>query len=230
MTVETRFLLPDGFHRTAEDTGSFGTYLRRLPLKPEGTPARYYNGDEKRAEGVYVAVIDMEIGRSDLQQCADAVMRLRGEWLYSRGAYDRIQFNFLSDGQPRKFIDFKDGDVTRPVFRQYMDYVFTCANTASLHDEMVPVAPFEDIRVGDVLIVKGHPWGHAVIVVDLAEHEQSGRKICLLAQSYMPAQDIQILVNIHDPDLSPWYHVRTGLIRTPEWTFESGDLRRFPEE
>ena len=46
------------------------------------------------------------------------------------------------------------------------------------------------MQIGDVLIQGGSP-GHAVIVVDMAENPATGEKLYLLAQSYMPAQDIQ---------------------------------------
>lgn len=55
--------------------GSFAEYLRNLPLKPHGTKVKYYNGEEKPND-VYVAVIDIDVGTRDLQQCADAVIRL----------------------------------------------------------------------------------------------------------------------------------------------------------
>ena len=49
----------------------------------------------------------------------------------------------------------------------------------------------------------------------------------LLAQSYMPAQEVQVLKNPIETD-SPWYAARrSGPLMTPEWPFEHGDLRRF---
>jgi hypothetical protein len=58
--------------------------------------------------------------------------------------------------------------------------------------------------------------------VDVATNRK-GDKIFMLAQSYMPAQDIHIL-NGED---GPWYHAREGMIATPEYTFRSLDLRSF---
>jgi len=59
--------------------------------------------------------------------------------------------------------------------------------------------------------------------------DNSGNKLFLLSQSYMPAQETHILVNPLDQDISPWYRANEGMIRTPEWTFESSDLRRFKD-
>ena len=54
--------------------------------------------------------------------------------------------------------------------------------------------PYTSLQPGDVFIKGGSP-GHAVIVVDVAIYTQTGKKVFLLAQSYMPAQQIHILVN-----------------------------------
>ncbi len=58
-------------------------------MKPAGAPVLTYTGAPKWRQDVHVAVIDIDVGKRDLQQCADAIMRLRGEWLYGRGAQDR---------------------------------------------------------------------------------------------------------------------------------------------
>ena len=95
-TVETRYSTPEGFRRVKVEEGSFGEFLRNQKLKPYGEKALYYNGREKPSRGIYDSVIDVEIGDRDLHQCADAIMLLRGEYLYSIGDYDKINFNFVS--------------------------------------------------------------------------------------------------------------------------------------
>jgi hypothetical protein len=84
------------------------------------------------------------------------------------------------------------------------------------------------IAIGDVFIQGGSP-GHAVIVVDLAHNSLTGEKLVLLAQSYMPAQDIHVLKNPTNTELGPWYAVEdmAGQFRTPEWDFTGNDLRQF---
>ena len=51
----------------------------------------------------------------------------------------------------------------------------------------------------------------------------------MLAQSYMPAQDIHILQNFENEEISPWYSVKEleFNFRTPEWTFSINQLKRF---
>ena len=43
-----------------------------------------------------------------------------------------------------------------------------------------------------------------MIIVDMAT-DGKGRKAILVAQSYMPAQDIHIVTNLNRPATSPWY-------------------------
>ena len=63
-------------------------------------------------------------------------------------------------------------------------------------------------------------------MLDVAEDAQ-GRRAVLLAQSYMPAQDIHVLRNPQTPD-NPWYVIEgDGPLATPEWDFPARSLRRF---
>ena len=80
-TVATRIAPPTGYVREACADHSFTGYLRNLPLMPKGSKVMLYNGKEKSNQSAAYTVIDMEIGNRDLQQCADAVMRLRAEYL-----------------------------------------------------------------------------------------------------------------------------------------------------
>jgi hypothetical protein len=86
----------------------------------------------------------------------------------------------------------------------------------------------QNIQPGDVFIKGGSP-GHAVIVVDVAVNPSTGKNIFLLAQSFMPAQDIHVLINPADTVLSPWYKAdpSTEKFSTPEWDFYTNELRRF---
>lgn len=227
--VDTRIAVPDGYVRVAAADGSFAAYLRRLPLKPDGVAVYYYDGTVK-PRNVHVAVVDIDTGKRDLQQCADAVMRLRGEYLFGQKKFDSIHFNFLGDGKPRYYKNHADAAHSYKSFRKFMNYIFAYANTASLKVELIPV-DFDNMRIGDVFIQSGNPYGHAVIVVDMARDPGTGGFIFLLAQSYMPAQSIHILQNPNSRALSPWYpSTFTGPLHTPEWTFQKTDLRRFPDK
>ncbi len=241
-TLQTRFLLPEGYERTEAVSGSFGEYLRNLPLKSHGSKVKYYDGDTKSARGVYEAVVDMDIDPRDLQQCADAVIRLRAEYLYEQERYDEISFEFTNgfeahfktwrsgnrigvDGNNVYWRTSSSANSSYKSFRKYLIMVFAYAGTYSVERETKKVS-IEDIQVGDIFVKGGSP-GHAVIVVDVAKHSETGEKIFMLAQSYMPAQEIQILQNPKNGQGNPWYDTDFERLRTPEWTFSKEALRRF---
>ncbi|KMT21060.1 DUF4846 domain-containing protein [Clostridium cylindrosporum] len=242
-TTQERFNTPVGYRRTKVEDGSFQEYLRNFPLKPNKTEVKYFDGRVKKNYNVYEAVMNIDVGDKDLQQCADAVMRLRAEYLYNKKMYEDIHFNFVS-GFNAKYSKWMEGyrismigdnaswiKKTNPStdyksFRKYLDIVFSYAGTASLHKELKTVK-LNDMKIGDILIQTGNPYGHAVIVVDMAENNK-GEKVFMLAQSYMPAQDIQILCNRNNKKLSPWYKLDSNeFISTPQWKFTRNDLKRF---
>ena len=229
-TIAVRFTTPTGFERVEVEPTSFASYLRQLPLQPKGALVKYYDGREKANRSVYAAVVNMDIGKKDLQQCADAVMRLRGEYLYGQKKYEKIHFELVSTLKPSYYKDYAKGDYSYPTFRKYMEHIFMSANTASLLHELAKVPSFNLMRIGDVLVQKGVPYGHAVIVVDMATNPKTGQKVYLLAQSYMPAQETQILQNPNNEDISPWYELKDETITTPEWTFQPVNLKRFKDE
>lgn len=244
-SIESRIAPPSGYIRETCADNSFTAYLRSLPLLPEGSKVLLYNGQVKRNQAAAYAVVDMEIGKRDLQQCADAVMRLRAEYLWAQKKYNEIKFNFTS-GFPAEYKKWAEGnrikvngnkvqwyaaaspDYSYKTFRKYLDVVFMYAGTASLSKELVAV-PYASLAPGDVFIQGGSP-GHAVIVVDMAVHPKTHRKVYLLAQSYIPAQQIHVLVNPTASSLSPWYELSAesdGKVYTPEWVFNKSDLKRF---
>lgn len=237
--------VPEGFERILVQQNSFADWLRHLPLKAAESPVRYFDGRLKPSQNVHHRVVNIDTGKRDLQQCADAVMRLKAEYHYSKADYGPIHFNFTS-GDRVAFDDWRKGRKPKIVgnkvtftalaensddsytnFRKYMTQIFNYAGTASLSKEMKSIA-VEEMQIGDVFIQGGFP-GHAVIVVDMAEHE-SGQRLFLLAQSYMPAQDLHLLKNKGDSALNPWYTINFGNeLESPEWTFTNRDLKRFKE-
>lgn len=245
-TIRSRFTPPTGYERIEPAPNSFDAYLQNLPLKPAEAEVKYYNGQTKYNRDIYIAVVDIDVGTRDLQQCADAIMRLRAEYLWAQRAYGDIHFNFTNgwradyskwregyrvkvDGNKTSWYKAGDMDTSYRGFRRYMDLVFTYAGTWSLEKELNRT-DISAMQIGDIFIQGGSP-GHAVIVVDMAVHPETGQKVFLLAQSYMPAQDIQILQNPMNNALNPWYELDFGeTLYTPEWTFRASDLKRFPAE
>lgn len=235
---------PANCERVAAASGSFGSYLRNLKLKQENNQVYLYNGELKGNQSAQFAVIKMDVGKRDLQQCADAVMRLRAEFLFQNKRYKEIHFKFTSGhvadyqqyaagyrpsvhGSKVSWHKTKKPDSSYKAFRNYMNLVFNYAGSYSLSKELQRVSNIEKIKIGDVFIQGGFP-GHAVIVIDVAENTTNGERFFMLAQSYMPAQEIHILKNPEATQNTPWYTCNfLGSLYTPEYIFEKKDLKRF---
>ncbi|HMI79423.1 MAG TPA: DUF4846 domain-containing protein [Ferruginibacter sp.] len=212
--------LPAGFRREPGDMNSFAVFLRNTGLKKDKT-VLLFNGQVKHNQSAQYAVLNITVGNRNLQQCADAVMRLRSEFLFTEKRYEQIIF-FDNDNSAYKF----SAPYTRENFMIYLNRVFGMCGSASLSKQLKPVADLSTIQAGDVFIRGGFP-GHAVIVMDVVVNE-AGKKIYLLAQSYMPAQDIHVLKNPMNESLSPWYEVNDDiLIETPEYIFHRNELKRW---
>ena len=242
MTIKDRYFPPKDYDRVEVEENSFAEFLRNQKLKPYGEKVNYYDGREKTKSGVYDSVFDVNIGDRDLHQCADAIMLLRAEYLYTIGAYNEIKFNFVSgfkaeyskwvegyrikvEGNSVSYYKATGSSNTYESFRKYMDMVMAYSSTLSLEKEITSIH-INDIEIGDVFIVGGSP-GHAIIVVDMAQNA-SNEKIFMLAQSYMPAQQTQLLINPLDDSISPWYTLKSkDKLVTPEWTFDLDKLKRF---
>lgn len=211
---------PAGYSRVSSGENSFHEWLINIPLKKDNH-VYLYDGSLKRNQAAQFAVLDISIGKKDLQQCADAVMRLRAEYLYDQKKYSEIEFRD-NDGKTYQWT----GGSNRPGFDHYLEKVFGWCGSASLEKQLKPVPEIKDIQPGDVLIKGGFP-GHAMIVMDVAINDK-GHKVFMLAQGYMPAQDIHVVKNPSDNDLSPWYEISDMKeIITPQWEFSVDQLRRW---
>ena len=203
-----RHPLPKGFILTKVDSGSFEEWIRCLPLKPKGSPIFLFNGDKKIVQDLNAGVLDIDVGKTDLQQCADAVIRLKAEYLYSNKKFTNINFNYTS-GFKAEYSKWREGykivvkgnrvyyyknpsitDKTYQGFRKYLWNVYNYAGTYSLNKELKKQST-RNIKEGDVLIIGGFP-GHVVMVAAVSQNSFK-EKAVLLIQSYMPAQSIHIV-------------------------------------
>ncbi len=246
-TLEARFTAPAGFTRVPVEGGSFPAFLRSLPLARADAKVVGYHGAPLYEDGHHpniAAVVDIDIGTKDLQQCADAVYRLHAEWRYTTSARKEISYRALS-GTPIPYARYLAGERAamsggalklvpgggpraddHAFFRSYLDDVFAWASTASLERDGKKV-DFAVLEAGDAFVLTGRPFGHAVVILDVAK-DASGRVALLLGQSYMPAQSIQVL----RPDpTTTWFVVepKDEEVRTPFWRpFPKTSLRRLP--
>jgi hypothetical protein len=242
-SLACRVPAPTGFARVPAAQGSYGHWLRHLPLLPDKTPVRSYQGHLilPQSSPHLTAVVDLDVGKRDRQQCADTNMRLRGEYHYYRGKPDRTRFRWAG-GKRFGYGQWRQG--IRPVkqgrrwaferkarpgrgygnFRRYLGFMFSW--TGTMHQMGEPrVRKPQQLRAGDFFIQGGSP-GHIVVILDLARGP--GDKLrALIGQGFMPAQDLHVL---RAPGGSPWFELdfaKQG-VTTPLWRpFSWRDLRRF---
>ena len=240
--IETKFLPPAGYERIYND--EYSKFLRQQPLKQKNI-LKYHNGQVRfnKANDIFAAVFDYDIGRLDLHQCADAAIYLRANYNYIFGFLDKLAYTF-TNGEITTYKDYLAGAKYRAVnngadiekiynnqrednfktFRRWLDLVWNYAGTWSVENYDTYLVDIEDIRPGDIFIQGGFP-GHAVTVVDVAVN-RNNEKVYMLAQSYMPAQEQHILLNPKNNTV--WYKLENSeIIYTPEFTFKSDQLRRF---
>ena len=241
LTVAARIKCPEGFERVKADSNSFTYFLRQLPVKNYDADVTKFDGEPKKAF-VHVAVIDIPVGNSGLQQCADSGIRLYAEYLYYSRQFEKIHFNFTNgevcswvryaegwrvnvNGNETNWVKAAEKDYSYGNFSNYLELVFMYAGSYSLSKEMKFVS-MSDIQSGDFLVRPGFP-GHVEIIMDVCENKISGEKLFLLAQGFTPAQEIEILKNMDAPQINPWYSAKASPIITPQADFETNTLMRF---
>ena len=219
--------LPKGFERMAVPENNFGEWLRTVPLKRDNI-VRLYNSTPTERQDLHYAILDISTGNKDLQQCADAIMRLKAEYYFSKKEYTNITFP-RGDSKTLSFNAYalEHGKCyTHDCLLNFMEKVFAQCGTYTVA-AMTKSVPLQTIQPGDVFVKAGAP-GHAMIVADVAENKATHQTIYLLAQSFMPAQDMHIVINPTDETLSPWYAVNGNAeIVTPSWAFTAGQLKRW---
>lgn len=225
---------PAGYIREQLPDKSFGKWLRDRQLKKENV-VRLFNGKPKSRQNGHYVVLNIKTGSRDLQQCADAVIRLRAEYLLANGRVDEISF-LSTSMQSLRFADwckgrryrlkgeklefYETGQTVKADTLQldkWLEFVFMYAGTYSLQKQLKPKTPGEPVRPGDVIVEGGFP-GHAMIVMDVCKNDRN-ENYFMLAQSYMPAQDMHVVLNPEE-ESSPWYNTKPGeILHTPDWSF-----------
>ncbi len=243
LPLSVRFPAPGGYARVPAARGTYQWWLRHLPLFPKGRAVKDFKGDLLHGAGDsgLAAVVDLDLRRVDRQHCADTIMRLRGEYLFSRGKEDRVRFRwsggkYFGYGQWRKgirpekegrryvFKAVKKPGSGRKHFRKYLEYIFSWTGTMNMAGER-RVAPAQ-MRAGDFFIKGGSP-GHTIVVLDIVR-DPAGRTRLLLGQGFMPAQDMHVL---RAKNGSPWWDwdANKTVLTNPYWygTFNGTNLKRF---
>jgi hypothetical protein len=218
------------------EPGSWPYFLQHLPVVD--SPVVDYRGKPIEYQEKSAGIIPYDVGRSDLQQCADALMRLRAEYLFGQHRYDQIGFHFtgrqyyswndyckgirpVPAGNDIKLVNRSADLKTHESLRKYLDIVYTYAGTISLAKELKDASDFE---VGTVVIHPGSP-GHCFIIID--EKTVDGKKLFKLGEGYTPAQSVYVVRNIYQKEKSPWYELKKGRIETASYSFDDYSLKKF---
>ncbi len=241
-TLHKRILLPQGFKRIEYPKGSFQEYLRNYKLKPYGSKIINYDGSEYFTQHWHEAILEIPVPSNGLQQCADALMRIRAEYLWEKNLKDKIGFKFTSGhycswkkyaegyrpkikGNKVTFHKTAKANSSKKNFYKYLNLIYTYAGTLSMYNEMEKIKS-KEIKLGDMLVTPGTP-GHIVIIVDEIVNEKGDKKYALV-QGNTPAQSVCLLKNFEDSSQSPWYEfVEKETIYVPGYYFEEPKFIRF---
>lgn len=243
-TIRERFSPPEGYEWIDEKPDSYGYFIEHFKLKSYDSQILKYDGIPISTQHLHEAVFDIDTGNKDLQQCADAAIRMRAEYLYKAKKFDEIKFHFTS-GDLLSWNDYKNGtrafasgssvsfrktaafDDSYQSFRDYLDLIFNYAGTISLHKETKPVTKNSDLKTGDILITPGSP-GHIVFVSGVCQNKE-GKRLFLLSEGFTPAQSIHVLSNPFNPYFTPWYDldINAAETKTARYFFKPTNFRSF---
>lgn len=242
LTIKSRVNVPEGYGRTNYPKGSFEDYLRHYKLKPFGSKIINYDDTEYFWQRGHIGILEVPVPKNGLQQCADALIRIRSEFLWDNNRKDEIGFNFTSghycswkkyaegyrpkiNGSKVSFHKIASADSSRDNFYKYLNLIYTYSGTLSLYHELEAIKA-KDLKIGDMLIKGGSP-GHIVMLCDEAINDK-GEKLFLLFQGNTPAQSVHLVKNLEDSTISPWYQLKDDAV-TPvsNYTFGSAKFVRF---
>lgn len=231
------------YSRIVFQSGSFGEWLRKLPLKASGSPVLDYRGKvfKTGADTTVAYIVDWAIKDRRLEQCMDMVVRFYAEYLWITNQRQDLRFP-LPGGYWLDWYKWQSG--YRPVFRginvsliketrvdssyanfnQYLNTIFNASHTQQFYHAYEPIKK-QKVQIGDFIVRKG-VRGHTVLIVDLAR-DREGNLYALIGNGDTPACQFFIL---NSPAGHPWIPVileeevlRLPLRRKMKWE----GLRRF---
>ncbi|MBU2927520.1 DUF4846 domain-containing protein [Winogradskyella psychrotolerans] len=242
LTIASRVNMPDGYKRVNYAKGSFQDYLRRYRLKAFGSKIINYDDTNYFWQGGHIGILEIPVPKNGLQQCADALIRIRSEYLWDNNRKNEIGFNFTSghycswtkyaegyrpkiNGNKVTFHKTASANTSKGNFYKYLNLIYMYSGTLSLYNELEAVK-VKNLKIGDMLIKGGSP-GHIVMVADEVVNAQ-GEKLYLLCQGNTPAQSVHLVKNLEDAAISPWYQLEDDTaISVSNYRFSSSKFVRF---
>lgn len=242
LTIASRVNTPKNYKRVNYPKGSFEDYLRNYKLKPFGSKIINYDDSEYFWQRGHIGILEVLVPKNGLQQCADALIRIRSEFLWDKNRTDEIGFKFTSGhycswakyaegyrpkikGNKVTFHKTASANSSKDNFYKYLNLIYMYSGTLSLYNELKSIKA-KDLKIGDMLIKGGTP-GHIVMIADEAVNDK-GEKIFLLFQGNTPAQSVHLVKNLEDSTISPWYQLQDdAVIAVSNYTFDSAKFVRF---
>ena len=242
LTIRSRVNPPEGFSRVKYPDGSFENYLRNYKLKAYGSKIINYDQSEYFWQQGHIGILEIPVPKNGLQQCADALIRVRSEYLWEHNRKGEIGFQFTSGhycswkkyaegfrpkikGNKVTFHKTAKANHSKINFYNYLNLIYSYSGTLSLFNELKSIKDPE-IKLGDMLIKGGSP-GHIVMICDEVINDK-GEKLFLLFQGNTPAQSVHLVKNLEDSDISPWYQLKNDeVISVSNYTFRSSKFVRF---
>jgi len=167
--------------------GSFQEYLRNYKLKSFGTKIINYDGSEYYWQKGHIGILDIPVPKNGLQQCADALIRVRSEYLWNNNRKGEIGFNFTYcswtkyaegyrpkiKGNKVSFHKTATQNHSKENFYKYLNLIYMYSGTLSLYNELQKVNS-KDLKIGDMLIIGGTP-GYIVMICDEAVNDEGDK-------------------------------------------------------
>jgi hypothetical protein len=242
-SIQTRVKVPEGYAREVYSEGSFQHFIQNYPLKKFGAKVINYDGNEYFYQSGHFGILELSVPKNGLQQCADALIRLRAEYLWKQNRKSEIGFEFTSGhycswnnyaegyrpkvkGNKVTFHKIASNDHSKTNFYKYLNLIYTYSGTLSLYNELPKITSSKKLQVGDMLVYPGTP-GHIVMIVDKAK-DSLGNQRFILAQGNTPAQSVHLLKNPNDLQFNPWYDLKmNAYIEVPGYYFDTSKFIRF---
>lgn len=153
LSIITRVKVPEGYKRVVSPKGSFQAYLQNYKLKAYGSKIINYDGTAYFWQKGHVGILDISVPKNGLQQCADALIRIRSEHLWDQDRKVEIGFNFTSghycswskyadgyrpkiNGNKVSFHKTASANHSKTNFYKYLNLIYTYSGTLSLYHEL----------------------------------------------------------------------------------------------
>ena len=242
-SIVTRVKVPKGYTRVHYPKGTFQEFIQNYSLKPFGAKVINYDSSTYFYQDGHVGVLELSVPKNGLQQCADALIRLRSEYLWKINKQAKIGFEFTSGhycswkkyaagfrpkikGNKVSFHKTSSKNYSKENFYNYLNLIYMYAGTLSLYNELPKITSKNELQIGDMLVHPGTP-GHIIMLVDEVK-DSLGEKRFILAQGNTPAQSVHILKNPNNSKINPWYKLAlNSRIEVPDYYFENARFIRF---